>query len=301
MHIQLPAILKCTWCGRDGLKLAAGAKIDLFNKVETVVTGAVDCPKCGSSYPVADGILNFLPVRTPNIGLGQRTNQTKLVAWGYERFWRPKALTALGQRPWPPEEELATILKMLTLPDPTMLTTHNEVAFWLDQGCSTCFYGRAIARAIHKGELPTGSVEGHVVAVDNSWPMLQEARGFVERDGLTGRLSLVRADVEQLPFIEAAFCGVASGGSLNEFQHTDRALAEARRTLARSGRGAFMVQMHSRQKPGGTIQDFVEATSGIKFFELERLNAFYKAARFQVKEQQGSGLITISQLAPYQE
>ena len=301
MHTQLPAILKCTYCGREGLQLAEGGEVRVFNNVETVVSGAVECPKCGSSYPVQDGILNFLPVRTPNVGLGQRTNHTKLVAWGYERFWRPRALTALGDRPWPPQEELATVVRMLSVPDPTSLTTHNEIAFWLDQGCSTCFYGRAMVKAIDRGELAVGAAEGHVVAVDNSWQMLEEARGFIERDGLTGRLSLVRADVEQLPFIGEAFCGVASGGSLNEFRHTDRALAEARRTLARSGRGAFMVQMHATGQPGGTIQDLVHLSSGIHFFPLERLNELYRAARFQVGEQEGSGLVTISQLAPIKE
>ncbi len=296
MHVQLPAILKCTFCGREGLQLAAGAEIQTFNEVETVVKGAVDCLRCRSSYPVQDGILNFLPVRTPNIGVGQWTNQNKLTAWGYERFWRLKALTVLGKRPWPPEEELATIVEMLSIPDPAKLTTHNGIAFWLDQGCSTAFYGRGITAAIARHRLVVGGAEGHVIGLDNSWDMLQEARGFIERDGYTGRLSLVRADVEQLPFTAGAFAGIASGGSLNEFRHTNRALQEARRTLAPAGRAAFMVQMHSQQQPGSTIQDLLHLLSGLHFFPLEKLNQFYRTARFEIKSQQASGIITISQL-----
>ncbi len=298
MHRQLPAILKCIFCSWEGLRLSESSKIAVLGDNEIVLTGKVECPHCGATYPIQDGILNFLPVRAKNIGPGQRTNHNRLVAWGYERLWRPRALSALGGRPWPPEEELATIIRMLAVPEPEKLTLHNELAFYLDQGCSTCFYGRAIGRAFDSNEIKLGSAEGHVVAVDNSWQMLQASRGFISRDHLEGRISLVRADVEQLPFIEAAFAGVASGGSLNEFRHTDRALAEARRTLAQYGRAALMVQMHARGKIGGAINDLLHLSSGIHFFTREQLNRYYTSAGFRVVEQQAEGLITISQLLP---
>ncbi len=296
MHRQLPAILKCLYCGCEGLRLADGAKITTSNQTETVISGAVVCPRCGASYPVQDGIVNFLPVRVKDIGPGQLTNHNRLVAWGYERFWRPRALTLLGGRPWPLEEELETIIRMLQTPEPEKLTTHNGLAFYLDQGCSTGLYGRAIVRAFDKGQLNVGSAEGHVVAVDNSWQMVQEARQFIKQDNMEGRLSLVRANVEQMPFIDEAFAGIANGGSLNEFRHTDRALAETHRNLARRGRAAFMVQMHARQKLGGFINDSLHLSSGIHFFTLDRLNRFYKEARLRVVEQQAEGLITISLL-----
>lgn len=301
MHLELPAILKCTYCSGEGLKLAEGASIVTAGGVETVISGKVKCPKCGSSYPVQDGIINFLPRRATNIGIGQWTNHNGLVAWGYERLWRKQALTLLGQRPWPIEEELATIVKMLILPEPQHLTTHNEIAFYLDQGCSNALYGRGIARALEKGELNLGKVAGHVVALDNSWPMLQEARGFIERDGLSGHLSLVRADTEQLPFIDEAFAGIANGGSLNEFRHTDRALAETRRTLAPHGRVAYMVQMKAKGAVGAAINDFIHLTSGLHFFTLDTLNQFYRNAELRLSEQQASGLITISQLFKSEE
>ena len=296
MHRQLPAILKCTYCGCEGLKLAPGAEINRRNGIETVITGAVNCPRCEASFPVRDGIINFLPVKLRDIGRGQRSNHNRLVAWGYERFWRPRALSWLGQRPWPLEEELATILQMLEEPEPERLTVHNEIAFYLDQGCSTGLYGRAIAKAFDTGQLNTGPAEGHVVALDNSWQMLQETRSYINKEGLDGRLSLVRASAEQSPFIAEAFAAIANGGSLNEFRHTARALADTYRTLAPHGRAAFMVQMHAQGKTGGAINDFLHSASGILFFSLEQLNQFYKKARLQVEEQQGSGLITISRL-----
>lgn len=296
MHIQLPAILKCTYCGAEGLRLAEGATVVTLKGIETVVTGAVKCPRCGSSYPVEDGIINFLPVRAGNIGPGQWTNHNRLVAWGYERFWRLGALSKLGGRDWPPAEELETIVRMLEGPSPQNLTTHNEIVFYLDEGCSTAFYGRAMARAIAEGRLETGSHEGHVVALDNSWPMLQEARQFIEREGLSAGLSLVRADVEKMPFIDGAFAGTANGGSLNEFRHTAQALSETRRTLASQGRAAFMVQMHARKGPGSALQDLLHLASGLHFFRPDLLKDFYQKAQFKLEEQQGSGLITISRL-----
>jgi len=300
MHSQLPAILKCTYCGREGLSLATGSQTTEIGGIETVITGVVVCPRCNSRYPVQDGIVNFLPRHIKGIGQAQRTNHLKVVAWGYERFWRKRALTVLGGRPWPPEEELATITRMLEQPEPERIVTHNNLVFYLDQGCSTCFYSRAIVRAVQARQLPTPNDSSlppsHVAAVDNSWPMLQEARGFIERDGLSGQISLVRADVEKLPFIDAAFAGVASGGSLNEFRHTDIALREVQRTLARTGRGAFMVQMAAKVQPGKLINRFLALSSGLHFFGLEPLNHFYEQAGFKVSEQQGSGLVTISQL-----
>ncbi|HEX2916212.1 MAG TPA: class I SAM-dependent methyltransferase [Chloroflexia bacterium] len=298
MHLQLPAILKCTYCGCEGLRLAENAELKVYNGEDSVESGAVHCPRCGCSYPIQDGIVNFIPVRPRSIGPAQWTNHFRLVAWGYERFWRKRALTALGGRPWPPEEELATVVEMLVTPHPAGLTIHNEMAFYLDQGCSTAFYGRAIARAIIGGKLATGSASGHVVGVDNSWPMLQEARGFIQRDGLTGKISLVRANVEKLPFIDAAFAGIASGGSLNEFRHTAKALAEARRTLSPQGRGALMVQMQARGKTGAGINHLLSLSSGLHFFERDQLNRYYQDAHFKVLEQIAEGLITITRLAP---
>jgi SAM-dependent methyltransferase/uncharacterized protein YbaR (Trm112 family) len=296
MHRQLPAILKCTYCGCEGLRLVEEKKIALLNEVETVISGAVKCLNCGSSYPVQDGIVNFLPVRVKGIGLGQRSNHNRLVAWGYERYWRPRALSWLGGRNWPLEEELATVVTMLAAPEPERLTIHNNIAFYLDQGCSTGFYGRGIARAIKQGQLKTGVAEGHVVAIDNSWQMLQETRKYLIKEGLEGQVSLVRGSVEQAPFIEQAFVAIADGGSLNEYRHTAPALTETYRVLSRHGQAAFMVQMHARNKVGSAITDLLHLTSGIHFFTAEQLAQAFEKAGLRVAEQQGSGLITISLL-----
>jgi SAM-dependent methyltransferase/uncharacterized protein YbaR (Trm112 family) len=296
MHIDLPAILRCPFCSNEGLKLDEVRHRETTTGGERIVTGKVKCPRCGAKYGIKDGILNFLPVTTPNIGIGQFTNQNRLTAWGYERFWRKDALTKLSGRPFPPAEELATVTRMLENPEVEKLTLHNNTVFYLDLACSTSFYARAIVRALDENRLNIGGHDGHVVAIDNSWQMLQESRQFISQDGLTGRISLVRCDAEKLPFIRRAFAGIACGGSLNEFQHPEKALEECRRALATHGRLVMMVQMHAKSQPGSAIQDVLHTLSGIHFFETRRLNNHYRDAGFVLNEQQSDGLITISKL-----
>jgi ubiquinone/menaquinone biosynthesis C-methylase UbiE/uncharacterized protein YbaR (Trm112 family) len=302
MYLNLPVILKCLFCGHEGLRLGDNANVQTCNGFETVITGRVYCPQCQASYPVADGIVNFLARSTPNIGLGQWTNQVPLTAYGYERFWRPKALSLLGGREWLPAEEHATIVRMLDSRQGNWLqevSTHDDIAYFLDQGCSTCFYARAIVKAFQNSRLRLkGANNGHVAAIDNSWVMLQESRSYIEREGLTGYISLIRADAENMPFIKGAFAGIANGGSLNEFKHTLPALTEARRTLDKQGNAVFMVQMAAKKAPGKYINRFITLGSGIKFFELERLNRLFRQAQFKVLEQQYEGLISISRLIP---
>jgi|GEM_PF-745837 len=296
MHSELPAILKCLYCGQAGLQLTPQPTLAQPNGIETVIEGAVVCPRCGSRYPIQDGIVNFLPRLTPNIGLGQLTNQFKLTAWGYERYWRPKALTLMGGREWPPTEEFATLVRMLNARQTAAIPIHNGLAFYLDQGCSTCFYSRAIIRAHQEGKLNSGTAPAHAVAVDNSWVMLQEARQFIEKDGLTGHISLIRADVEKLPFIDKAFAGTASGGSLNEFKHTLPALVEAHRTLDPQAQAVFMVQMAADGKVGELVNKFITLSSGIKFFKPDQLLKLFQRAEFKLVEQQSGGIITINHL-----
>jgi ubiquinone/menaquinone biosynthesis C-methylase UbiE len=300
MHLELPAILKCLFCGRAGLELAPGSKRVVQGEHEKVREGTLVCPRCGGSYPIQDGIINFLPRRTPNIGPGQYSNLFRLTAWGYERFWRTRALTVLGRREWPPEEEFAVLLDYLNsdgLQRPGYeIAMHNEIAFYLDVGCSTCFYGRAIARNLKQALQDGKGFPFQVVGLDNSWAMLQEARKYIEGEGLENYISLVRADAENMPFIDGAFAGIANGAALNEFRHTATALRETSRTLDKNGNTVFMVQMAAVGKIGRAINKAITLPSGIKFFGQEQLNRLYREAGLKVQGQIVEGLITISHL-----
>jgi ubiquinone/menaquinone biosynthesis C-methylase UbiE len=141
-----------------------------------------------------------------------------------------------------------------------------------------------------------GGAPLQVVAIDNSWQMLQEARKYIEQEGLSDSISLVRADVEDMPFINKAFAGITNGAALNEFKHTEPALSETRRTLDKFGNAVFMVQMKARGKVGRLLDKLITLSSGIKFFDRDQLEQYYDRAGFRLLEQVSSGLVTISRL-----
>jgi len=302
MLSQLPAILKCLYCGCNGLNLAPDTKTYTFRtgdqEIEVVERGAVLCRKCQTSYPVEDGILNMLPHTLKGLNQAQLSGQWKLTAWAYERPWRLKALTWLAQRDWPPSEEIETLIQMLSDTPPPKMTIHNNLAFYLDLACSTCFYGRNMALALKDGRLDTGTATGTVVSLDNSWAMLQQARKFIQTAGVTGYISLIRADVENLPFINEAFVGIGGGAILNEFQDPDKALQEAARVLAPDANFVCMNQVAASSGWGRAIQKFLSLSSGLNFFEKDQLPQMFQEARLKLKAQQASGLITLNQLVP---
>lgn len=300
MLSQLPTILKCLHCGRDGLELGSGTKTYTLRngdeEIELVEQGTVECPRCHTIYYVEDGILNMLPHTIKKLNPAQLSGQWQLTAWGYERPWRMKALTWLGGRDWPPSEEINTVLETLADVPVEKLTTHNEFAFYLDLACSNAFYGRNIACAIKNNHLATGTANGTVVAVDNSWPMLQEAKKRIAQVDVSGYVSLVRADAENLPFIAEAFVGIGGGAILNEFQHPEKSLREARRVLAPSGNFVCMNQVASSNTIGYAIQQFLGLTSGLKFFKKPELAEMFKQADLHLERQEASGVITINHL-----
>ncbi|MGH9657183.1 MAG: class I SAM-dependent methyltransferase, partial [Bryobacteraceae bacterium] len=93
----------------------------------------------------------------------------------------------------------------------------------LDLACGS---GHLAAEALQRG--------CRVVALDLSQGMLEQARALAAA-------GCVRADAEQLPFIDAAFDFVFSGLGLMYFPDTARALAEVRRVLRPGGRAGFVV------------------------------------------------------------
>jgi SAM-dependent methyltransferase/uncharacterized protein YbaR (Trm112 family) len=301
MLSQLPTILQCLYCGREGLKLGATTKTyrlkTEWEELELVETGRVVCPRCNMSYFIKDGILNMLPHTLKGLNLAQLSGQWKLTAVAYERIWRMKALTWLGQREWLPSAEIETLIRMIgTETLPQKLTTHNGFAFYLDLACANAFYGRNIAKTLAGHKINTGTATGVVVSLDNSWAMLQEARNYIKQAGLTGYVSLIRADAEFLPFIDHSLAGVAGGGILNEFQNPEKALIEAARVLASNASFVCMNQIAATRNPAQAIQKLFGLSSGLQFFEKAELSQLFEKAGFKLKEQVANGVITINHL-----
>jgi uncharacterized protein YbaR (Trm112 family) len=121
MRLSTLERLVCPTC-RAPLRLAAAVR---WLGMDRVGLGAVQC-ECGQ-YAIEQGILDLYP-STVGITPAQWSNHLGVTAWGYERFWRPRALTLLSGEPFPLEREFRVVQDLLQ-PAPTGL--------YLDLGCST--------------------------------------------------------------------------------------------------------------------------------------------------------------------
>ena len=216
-----------------------------------IVAGALSCVGCGARYPVRSGIADFLGSVRPATP-AQVVNDWPITGWGYERLWRPFALTLLSNRPFPYWRELRLI---------AALTEPQRGGLYVDVACSNGLYARALARAMR-------CAPGHVAGVDHSFSMLVEARRFARVAEL--RISYVRAEAQALPIMDGAAAGVVIGGSLNEIGDLDRCLSEVRRTLAPRGRYVGMSLTQAATALGRALQRVV-GSGGIRFWTPKEL------------------------------
>jgi SAM-dependent methyltransferase/photosystem II stability/assembly factor-like uncharacterized protein len=231
-----------------------------------IVHGALVCERCGARYHVREGIADFIGVLEPRTP-AQIVNQTRLAAWGYERLWRPFALTLLTGRRFPYRRELPLMVA---------LAGARRGGLFVDVACSNGLYARALARV--------AGAAGHVVGVDHSLPMLREARRRARAAGL--RITYVRARAEALPVLAATAAGVAIGGSLNEIVDVDGTLREVRRVLAKDGRFMAMTLARARSWWGRALQA-VFRPGGVEFRAADAwVDAFRQHGLETVERQQ---------------
>ncbi len=247
---------------------------------DTVHRGVVACP-CGHRYPIRSGILDLKPSRQ-GITLAQWTNHLPLTAWGYERFWRRRALTLLSGEPFPVEREAAVVREMM-MPDPAGL--------YLDLGCSTALQARILA-AYWRDH----STNARVVALDFAMPMLREAAALIRREGWE-TIDLVCADAERLPFPNRSVAGIACGGSLNEFRNPRAVLAEAQRVAAGGSASAFMSLLKGDGE-AGRIERSLTRSSGIRFYTLAETRRLFEEAGWQVVAQAAWGRVAFTKILP---
>lgn len=242
-----------------------------------VVAGRLRCPACGSRYSVDGGVADLLgPLALPD-SPAQLANFLPATAWGYERAWRPRALTLLSGEPFGYERELPLIVG---------LAAPEAGGLIVDVACSTGLYARALERA-------RGASPGHVVGVDHAMPMLRQARTYAQGQGL--RISFVRASAQALPFAAGSATTLAMGGSLNEIGDVARALAELRRTLSPDGRCALMCLVRGETAPGQALQGALGA-GGVSFPPLDELNRQLAAAGLRLRAQWRHRVVVFSLL-----
>ncbi|MEN9935535.1 MAG: hypothetical protein RLZZ387_2114 [Chloroflexota bacterium] len=270
MYADALPYLRCIACGA-GLRLER----PVYN-ADDIVSGALGCAGCGASFPVREGVADFLgPPRPPTPA--QLTNEWPATAWVYERAWRPFALTLLARERFPYRRELPLVMGMLR---------PERGGLLLDVACSNGLYARAMARTMR-------GATGHVVAVDHALPMLLEGRRRAHEGGL--RITFVRAKAQALPVSPGAATGVAVGGSLNEIGDLDACLAEVRRALAPGGHFAAMTLARAATPPGRLVQQAL-GPGGVVFWTPDELAAYFARHGLRTirREQHGIVLFTLA-------
>lgn len=238
----------------EGLVYVEGVEED-----DGISAGKVRSPATGDTYEVKSGYLDLLKNRTGAANIANLTNLLPGAGRGYEPLWRVRSLTLLTGERFPNEREVEIVSELANV----------ESGHYLDLGCSTGLYARDLARKL--GD------RGAVVGVDISPSMLKEAdrRSRIARTAV----SLVRADVHNLPFADATFSGAVCGGTLNELGDPARALREARRVLEPGGRVAIMGILRATTARGRRLQRLL-ATGGVRFFEPDELHSLLDHAGF---------------------
>lgn len=240
---------------------------------QEIITGQLICRTCQQIYPIHHGIADFLGVPQPKTP-AQITNELVITAWGYERLWRPFALSIISHKHFPYRDELALIVNPM---DP------QQGGLYLDLACSNGLYARALTQAM-------GNTDGHVIGVDHSLPMLREARWRARQAGL--RISYIRAEVQKLPLTNSSSTGVVMGGSLNEIGDVEACLCEIQRTLIAQGRFAMMCLTRAISPQGKIIQSIL-GTGGIVFYDQSNIQEMFERYGLHITAYQQHGIVLL--------
>lgn len=266
MYLSLLEYLRCPHCHNR-----LSPTLYEIDRAGEVLRAELACSSCAVGYPVYDGIADFLGVAKPQTQ-AQAVNELVLIAWGYERLWRPFALTLLSNTPFPYRRELPLIVE---------LAGPHASGLFLDLACSNGLYARALART-------AGSTSTTIVGIDHARPMLLEARRRARAARL--EISYIRAEAQRLPFADGIASGVLIGGSLNEIGDSEQCLAEVRRTLAPAGRFVAMTLVQARSWIGRTLQHAL-AIGGISFWSPDALVALFARHGITTTHRQHYGVV----------
>lgn len=248
-------------------------KMKLLNQV---FNGTV-CSKSGDEYQIEQNILDLFDAKTSETSLAQMTNHWKLTASLYEDVWRTKALSLMTVESFPIQEEQQLLRDWMSF---------ENSGIYLDAGCSTGLYARAIAKQ---------APESEIIALDFSKEMLQEAKKRCIQD--KADVFLFRADASQLPFFSETFSGIVCGGSLNEFFDAQKVLYEFRRVVKKDGAVFMMHLLKADSWYGKLLQEPIKV-GGIHFWTQEESNQLFEKAGFLVTRQIVRGIVCFTRLIP---
>jgi len=231
----------------------------------------------GDEYPVKNNIIDLLDKDPAFASIALSTNHWKLTAAIYEDIWRKRSLSLLSGEDFPIEKEHELLIDW---------TEPKAGGLYLDLGASTALYARALKAAQPKA---------HLVALDFSTQMLEEARIKAEADETD--MYLLRADGRDLPFFSSTFDGIVMGGTLNELSDPVKVLYEASRVLKKDGSFFMMHLIKSDAWYGRLLQESI-GLGGIRFWTIDESNQLFKQGGFRVDKQITRGIVCFSRLVP---
>jgi len=180
-------------------------------------SGSLHCHACALSYPILDGIPDFIAQNLEHIPdydlryIAKRDGSRWLnfLASIYETYLYPPVCNLYGGWHSTSLQELAWNISDIVGPTTGVI---------LDVACGPGTYGRRVAST-------SRAIYGII-----SLSMLSQGVRYVERDGLPN-VHFARARVEALPFASGLFDASICAGSLNHFPDTVLALREINRTM----------------------------------------------------------------------
>lgn len=244
-----------------------------MSNLNTVYSGTISS-ESGDEFSITNNIADLLVDEKPYT-LAQSTNHWKITASIYENLWRNRSLSILTGEPFPIDEENKLLIEWVNpLPDGS----------YLDVGCSTALYARALKKASPKSD---------IAALDFSKQMLDEARMKAEGDQTD--LYLIKADARVMPFFNQTFDGLAMGGTLNELSDELKVLFECRRVLKNDGVMFMMHLIKSGNWIGRMMQESAE-WGGLQFWTIDESNSMFNRAGFTVEKQFHKGVVCFTKL-----
>ncbi len=199
-----------------------------------------------------------IPNRMPkqaSYSLAQSSNFLPITAALYDA-WRSKSIGLLTRENYSLEREFALMLEWLVV---------QPKQTFLDVGTSTGNYARVLAKA-----------GANVTAIDISRPFLE--RAAQNADNL--EIVFEQANAEALPYPDSSFDGATLGATLNEFFHTNTALAEIARVLKPGGK-LFMMYLFESDSSFGRLVQLPFKVSGVRFPNREAVRVYLSSLGFE--------------------
>jgi len=225
--------------------------------------GSLRCEACSQSYPVRNGIPEFIfeeLSRSQDPELRRMTAIDKMARIYETRLWYPIVLAVYGGFG---KTSLAGLIATVTR------NVDQAEGRVLDVACGPGTYGRRIA-----------SPSREVFGIDVSRGMLRQGAAYAAREGVAN-IHFARARAETLPFPREFFDAAVCCGSLHLFSDTEVALRE----MARVMKPSAVLSVFTFTAGDAGILKYRRAREwsskhGLHVFELAELERLLDAAGF---------------------